>query len=214
LAEVHAVMFVALHSTHLPFVSHAGSAAVEQAWVAPEPRSPLQATQVPVESQIGVAPEHCAFVVHWTHLSVSGLHWPVGAAQAPGLVAEQAAQLPASKQAGKIAVGHALVAPEPKSPLHGTHVPNWQNGAVDDVHCASVTHWTHVFVLVSHCGVAPPQSVKSRHWTHAFAATLQRGVGALQFASEAQPGPHVCVAGLQRPLAPTQSGFVLHCTHL
>jgi hypothetical protein len=175
----------------------------------------LQATHVPVgTSQTGVAPEHWALVTHWTQMSSVGLQAPVGATQAPGLVAEHGAQLPAGRQAGSAAVVQAWLAPLPKSPLHGTHVPNWQNGLVSAVHCASVTHSTHVFVVVSHCGVAPPQSVKSRHCTHAFAMTLQRGVGELQFASDAQPGPHVCVARLQRPLAPTQSLFDSHCTQV
>jgi hypothetical protein len=69
---VQADEFVAEHSTHdpelVPFVRHAGSLTVVQAAVVPEPRSPSHGTHVPAELQIGVAPEHWAFVVHSTHL--------------------------------------------------------------------------------------------------------------------------------------------------
>ena len=51
-----------------PDVTHAGAAAVAHAAVAPEPRSPLHAMQVPAGLQIGVAPEQSAFDPHATHV--------------------------------------------------------------------------------------------------------------------------------------------------
>jgi len=51
-----------------PAVTHAGAAAVAHAAVAPEPRSPLHAMQVPAALQIGVAPEQSAFEPHATHV--------------------------------------------------------------------------------------------------------------------------------------------------
>lgn len=196
-------------------MAHAGKAAVAQAALAPEPRSPLQGTQVPAALQIGLAPEHCAFETHSTHVLVTGSQALVGATQLPLLVGEHGAQLPAFgplvRHAGRSAVRHAWVAPLPKSPLQGTHVPPSQLG-FEAGHWPSVTHSTQVFVVVLHCGLAPPQSLKSRHSTHVAAVTLQRGVGDVQFASEAQPGPQVFVERLQRPLAPAHSPFERHWT--
>jgi hypothetical protein len=76
---VHAELSEAEHSTHwpdlVPDVMHAGSTAVKHAWLAPEPRLPLQFTHRPFgTSQTGLAPEHCAFVVHSTQVLVFGLH--------------------------------------------------------------------------------------------------------------------------------------------
>ena len=69
---VHAVAFVAVHCVHVPAfapaVTHAGAAAVAQAAVAPEPRSPLQPMHVPAALQMGVAPEHSALEPHCTQL--------------------------------------------------------------------------------------------------------------------------------------------------
>lgn len=42
---------------------------------------------------------------------------------------------------------------------------------------------------------------------------LHFGSAPVQFASELQPGPHVCVWKLQMPFAPRHCAFDVHCTH-
>jgi hypothetical protein len=96
-----------------------------------------------VVSQVGVVPEQNArsVEVHCTHAPL-----PVGG----------------TRHAGKEASGHSWVAPEPLSPLQGTHV----------------------LLARLHTGVVPPHEELSRHATHVFVDVLHRGVGAEQFAFE------------------------------
>jgi len=51
----------------------------------------LQATQVPAPLQIGVVPEHCVLVVHWTHICVVGLQ--AGTAELKGTVLQAQAMM-------------------------------------------------------------------------------------------------------------------------
>jgi hypothetical protein len=181
-----------------------------------EPRSPSHATHVPAALQIGVVPEHCAFVVHCTHVWVVSLHAGFGGTQRIGSAVVHCTQLPVSApaltHAGFVVVGHASPAPEPLSPLHGTHLPVSQTGVVPE-HCELLLQATHWFVVVLQNGVAPPQSPSPKHCTHCMVASLQRGVGTEQFASVAHPAVHVLLTGSQMPSGPKQSGLVRHWTH-
>lgn len=98
---------------------------VGQAAAPPDPRSPAHATHVPWALQIGVAPPHWAFEVHWTQLCVVGLQTGVGAVQSERLPTVHVAQVPASgpvvTHAGWFGFVQAFEAPEPRSPLHGAH---------------------------------------------------------------------------------------------
>lgn len=82
-APVQSTLSPLVHGTHLPVstpaMTHAGAAADVHAFGVPEVRSPSHATQRP-PAQIGVAPEHAAFVRHATQVSVVVLHVGVGAA--------------------------------------------------------------------------------------------------------------------------------------
>lgn len=198
----------------MPPSAQAGDVALKHAWVAPELRSPSHGTHLRERlSQIGFVLGHWALVTHSTQLFERGSHALVGAAQLL-FVGVQGTQLPPGAQAGRADVVHAWVAPLPKSPLHGTQEPASQKGRSAFVHWASDTHSTHLFVVVSHCFAVAlaAQSLKSRHSTHACAVTLQRGVGAEQFASVAQPGPHVLLLRLQMPLLPRHCAFDVHST--
>jgi hypothetical protein len=53
--------------------------------------------------------------------------------------------------------------------LQAVHVPAAQMGAAAG-QVALVRQATHLFVVVSHSGVAPEQVLLSVHWTHAPAA--------------------------------------------
>jgi hypothetical protein len=219
-AEVQALTFAAEHSTHVPAPGparrQAGAATVAHAALAFEPRSPLQATQVPAALQIGFAPEHWLLLVHSTQVWLVVLQAGVGGRQRVTFAAEHWTHRPASaplvRQAGAVPSRQAFEAPLPKSPLQGTHAPPEQRGFAPE-HWAFTTHSTQVFDVVSHWGVEPLQSVKSRHWTHADEIVLQRGVGELQLASDEQPGPQVFVTRLQMPLPPTHCAFERHWTH-
>jgi hypothetical protein len=171
---------------------------------------------VPAALQIGVVPEHCAFVVHCTHVWLVSLHAGFGGMQRTGSAVVHCTHLPMSgpafTHAGFAIVGHASLAPEPLSPLQGTHAPESQTGVAPE-HCELLMQPTHWFVVVLQNGVAPPQSPSAKHCTHCMVATLQRGVGTVQLSSVAQPAVHVLLAVSQMPSAPWQSGFVRHWTH-
>jgi hypothetical protein len=76
--SLHAAEFESEHSTQAPelepVVRHAGAVTVGQAALAAVPWSPLHATHVPDPLQIGVRPEHCALLLHWTHVKLVVLH--------------------------------------------------------------------------------------------------------------------------------------------
>ena len=160
---LHAETFVAEHCVHVPAfapaVTHAGAAAVEQAAVAPEPRSPLHPMQVPAALQVGVAPEHSALEPHCTQEWLVSLQTGVAPVQSTLSVLVHCTHVPAPApavtQAGAVVDEHACGVPELRSPSHATQTPAEQIGVVPE-HAASVRHATHVFVVVLQVGVAPP----------------------------------------------------------
>jgi hypothetical protein len=195
----HSPWSAAVHCTHLPvsapLFTQAGASGAAHAAGVPEPRSPSQATQVPAALQIGVAPEHCAFELHWTHLFVPGsLQAGVGARQASRSPEVHWTQVPAFaplvRQAGAVGEVQAWLAPEPRLPLQPTQVPLWQNGALGWVHCASMMHWTQRCCAPLQIGVGALQSAPVRHMTHWLSVVSHFGVGGRQFASVAQPRTH------------------------
>jgi hypothetical protein len=163
-------------------------------------------------------PEQFAFDVHCTHVCVASLHVGVAPVQSTLSSDVHCTHLPMSApavtHAGLVVVGHASLAPEPLSPLHGLHVPASQIGAAGlPLQSEFVWHATQVLFVRLQCGVPPPQSPSPRHCTHCCTAILQRGrPGVMQFASVVQPAVHVSVSVLQMPSAPWQSGFVRHWT--
>jgi hypothetical protein len=123
------------HCTHWPVGLHFGVAPPHWASV----------TQVDVHVSVaglqnGVGAEHCAFVRHWTHRSVAVLHTGIGAMHAAASVPLHCTHWPAT-HAGNTVVGHAADAPDPLSPLHGTHTLPAHTGALPG-HWADVTHAT------------------------------------------------------------------------
>jgi hypothetical protein len=120
----------------------------------------VQAVQVSLAEQMGVAPEHCELAVQPTHLlvvvsqtgavpeqsvlAVHCTHWPsarhegaAGFLAAHWLAVVQAAQVSAAEQMGAVA-GQVVLVVQP----------------------------THLLLLVSQTGVAPEHWVLLVHWTH------------------------------------------------
>jgi hypothetical protein len=206
---VHRFARAVVHSTHfpvlVPVVAQAGAVSVLHALAVPELRSPSHGTQVPAALQIGVAPPHWPSLLHSTHVWVVSLQAgfvPVQRSLFPFVHwTHIPMSVPLMMQAGTTGSLQRFGEPEFRSPSQGMHVPPEQTGVVPP-HWASVTHWTHLFVVVSHCGFGPGQSLKSRHSTHVEIDGLQRGTGAKQFASVTQPGVHSLFR--QMPKSPLQ----------
>jgi hypothetical protein len=172
-APTHSVGSAVVHWTQrpasAPVLTQAGALVARHAAGEPVPRSPSQATQLPAALQIGVAPEHCALELHWTHLFVVALHAGLGETHASVSAAVHSTHMPAPgpvvRQAGAVGWVQAWIAFEPRLPLQPTQTPLWQNGVVPE-HCASMMHSTQVWVAPLQTGVGWLQVVKSTHWTH------------------------------------------------
>lgn len=218
---LHAVQLAALHSTHvpekLPTVRHAGLASVGHVYVAFDARSPVQPTHVPAALQIGVLPEHCASLVHWTHVWV--VAWQAGVAplQSSRLPVVHCTHLPTSgpdlTQAGAEGDVHWCGVPVSRSPSHGTHVPPEQIG-VEPEQWLFDRHSTHVLLVRLHFGTVPPHCPSDRHATQRCDAVLQCGVGSVQFVSSLQPVVHVWESVLQIAFVPVHCASLVHSTHV
>jgi hypothetical protein len=175
---VHADEFEAEHCSQRP-PTHAGSAVVEHASDAAEPRSPLHALHVrEPRSQMGVAAGHWELSSH-PQVSVDSMQTGVVPPQAASLVSEHSLQAPAT-QAGAFAEGQGSVVVEALSPSHASQVPfdpfaPLQTGA-DAGHSELLAH-PHVPLLSSQVGVVTPHAVLlvAEHWAH---APLGRQAGA------------------------------------
>lgn len=200
---VHAVRFVpgggpapSLHSTQKP-PAHAGVSAFGHARTAggapAVPLSALQPAHVFVAVlQIGFGPlaTQLPLVTHSTHVFVALLQTGVAPVQSFVFPELHWTHAPvAMLHAGAPAVGHGLVLAPPLSPSHFTQAPPLEHtGFVAVVHCVKSRHSTHVFVVVSQKGVAPPQVVLSVQATQR--PFLQRGVAPPHCVSSTQLDAH------------------------
>jgi hypothetical protein len=199
LASVHAVRFGgagARHWTQLP-ATQAGASCVGHLADAPAiPKSPLQATHVPVARlQTGLPPTHAdvLLALHSAHLFVALSQTFFGAMQrvvSPFAPFVHSTQAPEILQAGASGSGHACVAPGvPLLPLHGTHIP-----------------------VLLQTGVLPPQSAADLQATQLVPTQNGSGVPThaespfawfVRHSTHVPPGPHFGVE-------PPQSAFVAH----
>jgi hypothetical protein len=125
-----------------------------------------------VVSHTPFGPVHSELVVHCTHWLDARSQTGVPPVQAVAFDAEHCTHLPAfatpMTHAGAAAVAHAAVAPDPRSPLHGTHVPAALQIGVVPEHSAFDAHCTQVWLVSLQAGFAPTQSTLSAfvHSTH------------------------------------------------
>jgi len=240
LSPVHAVVYVAEHSSHL-LATHAPLAVVGQGAVAVEPLSPLQATHVLlVASQTGAVAGQSALEAQ-PHVFVVVLQTGAVPLHAVALVAEHCTQRPET-HAGAVPLGHARVAVEPKSPLQASQTPAvaLQIGVADG-HSELVLQ-PHLFVVVLQTGFAPVQAAAlvaehSSHWpdTHARSADVGQAfvaplplsplqvthtlvvvsqTGKVLGQVELDVQPQVCVVALQVGLEPVHADVLVveHCS--
>jgi hypothetical protein len=221
-------------------------------------QSPLttQATQVAVAgSHTAVAPPHLVVFVaeHTPHVPL-GWHAGVAAGHSPSLwhprqtwvvvlhtgVAPLQVALEVHATQVPAAASQEGVAPEHFAVFVVEHAPHepfaWQAG-VEAPQSASPLQGPHVWFVVLHTGVVPPQSPFETHPTHAPVEARHAGVEPvhlLEFVAEHTPhapvgsqagvappqstspaqGRHVCVAGLQRGALPPQSAFAMQPTQV
>lgn len=166
-----------------------------------------------VTSQIPFGPVHCALLVHSTQTLAATSQTGFPPTQLVAFVAEHSTQAPELapevRHAGVGIAEHAS-GPEPRSPAQATHVPaGLQTGVVPE-HWPFVLHWTHVWLVVLHTGVAPVQSVvlllvQGTHMPASGPVVTQAGAVGLLHARVA-PDPKSPLQAPQVP--PKQNGFV------
>jgi len=111
-------------------------------------------------AQTGVVPEQLVLVRHCTHLLVAVLHSAVVPAHWALFVAVHWTQAPLVAQAERAG---SLRAPQSPSPAQAWHLSLLPQMGVAPLQLAAEVHWTQVFVVVSHTGVAPPHDVLDVH---------------------------------------------------
>jgi hypothetical protein len=119
----------------------------------------VQAVQVSFV-QMGVAPEHPALVRHCTHLFV--VVSQTGVVPEQVLLSVHATHCPALVPLVAQAGAAGLLAAHWLAAVQAVQVSFVQMGVVA-AHPALVRHCTHLFVVVSHTGVVPPQSAFAAH---------------------------------------------------
>ena len=153
--EPEQVLF-SVHCTQAPLVAQAGVALFLVAhWAAV-----VQAAQVLFAVQMGVVSEQVLLSVHCTHLFV--VVSQTGVVPEQVLLSVHATHCPALGPLVAQAGVAGLLAAHSLAVVQAVQTLFVQMG-VAAAHPALVRHATHLFVVVSHTGVVPPQSVFAAH---------------------------------------------------